>query len=86
MVSSERSRSDLSESNQPYFVNNSDFVNSDDFIEKISSISIINNPNLFETLIFGPMKMNFNVKTMDLCSHSLTDFCNCFQDLVNLMD
>ena len=39
----------------------SNFVNSDDGIAKMSSISIRNKLNLLETLIFGPMKINFNV-------------------------
>ena len=42
----------------------SDYVNSDDFIGNNSSMSIRNNPNLFETIIFGPMKIKFNVKTL----------------------
>ena len=44
-----------------------DFVNSDECIGKISSISVRNNPYLFETLTFEPMKMNLNVKTLNLC-------------------
>ena len=43
------------------------FVNSDDCIGNISSRSITNYIKLFETLIFGPVKMNFYVKTLDLC-------------------
>ena len=43
------------------------FLNSDDSIGEISTISIRNSPNLFETLIFWPMKINFNVKISDLC-------------------
>ena len=49
----------------------SDFLNYDDCFEKISSICTRNNLKLFETLIFGPLKMNFNVKTLDLCLHHL---------------
>ena len=45
----------------------SDFVNCDDCIGKISSISIRNKLNLSETHIFGSIKMNFNVNTLDLC-------------------
>ena len=52
----------------------SDFENSNDCIEKISSISIRNNLNLFETHILGFMKINFNVKKLDLCQHYLAVF------------
>ena len=44
----------------------SDFVNSYDYIGKISSISIFSS-NLMKKLFYGPMKMNFYVKTLDLC-------------------
>ena len=40
----------------------SDFLNYDECIGKFLSRSIRNNPNLFETLIFGPVKMIFNKK------------------------
>ena len=42
------------------------FINSDACIEKISLISIRHDLNLFETLIFRPIKMTYNVKTLDL--------------------
>ena len=48
-----------------YYQSTAIFVNSDDCMGKISIISIGNNPILFETLNFAPMKMNFNVKTFD---------------------
>ena len=50
------------------------FVNYDDCIGKISSRSIRSSCNLFETFIFGHVKMNFNVKTWDLCWYSLAGF------------
>ena len=50
------------------FVNSDDgFVNSDDYIGQILSISIGNNLNLFKTFIFGLMKMNIDVKTLNFC-------------------
>ena len=45
----------------------SDFMSSDDCIWKIFLLSIGKNPNVFETPIFGPKKMNVDVKTLDLC-------------------
>ena len=53
---------------------NSDFVINDDCIGKILSTFIINNLYLFETLIFEPMKINFNLNTLDLCWHYLAAF------------
>ena len=47
----------------------SGFVYFDNYIAKITSISIRSNPNLLEALIVGPMKMNFNVKILELCYH-----------------
>ena len=47
----------------------------DSFIILIRKVR--NNPNFFESLIFGPVKRNYNVKTFDLCSHSLAVHCHC---------
>ena len=44
----------------------SDFVHFYDCIGEILSISIRKNLNLLETLIFEPMKVNLNAKTLDL--------------------
>ena len=46
------------------------------------SMSIRNSPNLSEAIIFGPEKMKFQVKTLDLCWHSLVVISNCLQGLV----
>ena len=60
----------------------SDFVNSDDCIGMISSISIRNDPNLFQTFIYGPIKISFSV----ICASFIWQFCYLFprfSDLVN---
>ena len=62
----------------------SDFVNYADFIRKISQISIRNNLSLFETLIFEPMRMNFNLKALDCMLALFSSFFNCFQGLLNI--